>query len=217
MVELGRAHGVRTVALLTDMDSPLGRAAGNGLEVAEAVAVLRGGGPDDLVAVTLALAQEMVALAGVGGGPSAGAAPADPAAALADGRALAVWEAMVRAQGGDGGPRSRGSGPAQVAAPASGYLRRLDARAVGVAVWRLGAGRSARTRCRRAPGPCACASRATRWRPASRCWSCTWTTSPASRAPWPPWRGPSWSGRSPRSTARSSSSGSRAPRDVAPR
>jgi thymidine phosphorylase len=143
MVELGRAHGVRTVALLTDMDSPLGRAAGNGLEVAEAVEVLRGGGPEDLVAVTLALAREMVALAGVGGGPSAGRGPADPAAALADGRALAVWDAMVRAQGGDpAAPLPEAPARHTVAAPANGYLRRLDARAVGVAVWRLGAGRS---------------------------------------------------------------------------
>ncbi|HEY2998192.1 MAG TPA: thymidine phosphorylase, partial [Acidimicrobiales bacterium] len=90
MVELGQAHGVRTVALITDMNAPLGRAAGNGLEVAESVEVLRGGGPPDLVGVTLALAREMLALAGLA---------ADPAEALADGRALAVWDAMVRAQG----------------------------------------------------------------------------------------------------------------------
>jgi thymidine phosphorylase len=134
MVGLGRAHGVRTVALITDMEAPLGRAAGNGLEVDEAVEVLRGGGPRDLVEVTLALAREMVALAGL---------EVDPARVLADGRALATWEAMVRAQGGD--PTARrpvASVRREVRAPASGYLRRLDARAVGVAVWRLGAGRS---------------------------------------------------------------------------
>ncbi len=134
MVTLGRAEGVRTVALITDMDTPLGRACGNGLEVAEAVDVLRGGGPPDLVEVTLALAGEMLALAGL---------DADPAAALADGRAHAVWDAMIRAQGGD--PDAALPVAAvqhEVPAPAGGYLRRLDARAVGVAVWRLGAGRS---------------------------------------------------------------------------
>ncbi len=138
MVGLGQAHGVRTVALITDMDTPLGQACGNGLEVSEALEVLRGGGPADLVEVTLALAREMVALAGL---PAEGAA--DPAAVLADGRALAVWEAMIRAQDGD-----PSAAPVvapirhDVRAPASGYLRRLDARDVGVAVWRLGAGRS---------------------------------------------------------------------------
>jgi thymidine phosphorylase len=138
MVGLGQAHGVRTVALITDMDTPLGRACGNGLEVAEAVEVLRGGGPADLVEVTLALAREMVALAGL-----TGDGVADPAAVLADGRALAVWDAMIRAQGGD---PDAGLVAApfrhEVRAPASGYLQRLDARGVGVAVWRLGAGRS---------------------------------------------------------------------------
>src|ERR671910_1756796 len=89
MVTLGQAHGVRTVALITDMDTPLGRACGNGLEVTEAVEVLRDAGPSDLIEVTLALAGEMVALTGVGGGP--GTTGADPTAALADGRALAVW------------------------------------------------------------------------------------------------------------------------------
>jgi thymidine phosphorylase len=138
MVGLGTANGVRTVALITDMDAPLGRACGNGLEVLEAREVLRGGGPADLVEVTLALAGEMLRLAGlpVGGGEG-------PRAALADGRALAVWDAMIRAQGGD--PDADLPAAAvrhEVRAPAGGYLRRLDARAVGVAVWRLGAGRS---------------------------------------------------------------------------
>jgi thymidine phosphorylase len=136
MVGLGQAAGVRTVALITDMDTPLGRACGNGLEVLEAREVLRGGGPADLVEVTVALAAEMLALAGLA--PDGG-----PRAALADGRALAVWDAMIRAQGGD----PDADLPAatlhhEVRAPAGGYLSRLDARAVGVAVWRLGAGRS---------------------------------------------------------------------------
>jgi thymidine phosphorylase len=134
MVGLGAAHGVRTVALVTDMDAPLGGAAGNGLEVAESVATLRGQGPADLVEVTLALAREMVALAGL---------DVDPAAVLADGRALAAWDAMIRAQGGDPDAELATAPVVRpVAAPAGGWLRRLDARAVGVAAWRLGAGRS---------------------------------------------------------------------------
>ncbi|MFO7278782.1 MAG: thymidine phosphorylase [Thermoanaerobacterales bacterium] len=138
MVELGRAHGVRTVALITDMDTPLGRACGNALEVAEAVEVLDGGGPPDLVEVTLALATEMCRLAGL---PTDG--PDGPAAVLADGRARAVWDRMVAAQGGDPrAPLPEAPIVHEVRAPAGGHLRRLDARAVGVAVWRLGAGRS---------------------------------------------------------------------------
>ncbi|MGH9111007.1 MAG: thymidine phosphorylase [Acidimicrobiales bacterium] len=156
MVSLGQAHGVRTVALITDMESPLGRACGNGLEVTESVETLRGGGPSDLVALTLALAREMVALAGLEGPDS------DPAAALADGRALATWDAMIRAQGGD--PAAELPAAAvrhEVTAPTGGYVRGLDARSVGVAVWRLGAGRSrkedpvspaAGTMCVRKPG-----------------------------------------------------------------
>ena len=134
MVELGERNGVRTVALLTAMHTVLGRTAGNALEVAESVEVLDGGGPDDLVEVTLALAREMVDLAGL---------DADPAEVLASGRARAVWDDMVRAQGGDP------TAPLQVAphvetvdAPASGVLGRLDCRSVGIAVWRLGAGRA---------------------------------------------------------------------------
>ena len=92
MVDLGNAHGVRTSALLTAMDTPLGRAVGNAVEVQESVATLRGDGPADLVEVTLALATEMLALAGL---------DADPAAALADGRALERYRAMITAQGGD--------------------------------------------------------------------------------------------------------------------
>jgi thymidine phosphorylase len=138
MVTLGQAHGVHTVALITDMDTPLGRACGNGLEVAEAIDVLRGGGPPDLVEVTLALAGEMLALTGLDSAPGA-----DPAAALADGRAHAVWDTMIRAQDGDpDAVLPVAAVQHEVPAPAGGYLRRLDARAVGVAVWRLGAGRS---------------------------------------------------------------------------
>ncbi len=134
MVRLGADHGVRTNALLTAMDVPLGRAVGNAVEVAEAVEVLRGGGPDDLVTVTLALAREMLALAGI---------DEDPAAALADGRALASWRAMIAGQDGDPDvPLPAAARSRVLAAPASGYLRDLDALAVGTAAWRLGAGRA---------------------------------------------------------------------------
>ena len=134
MVGLGAAHGVRTRALLTSMDAPLGRSAGNALEVAEAVEVLQGGGPADLVEVTVALAREMLDLAGI---------DADPATALADGSAFDRWRAIVAAQGGDpGAPLPVAAERHVVPAPAGGTLRRLDARAVGVAAWRLGAGRA---------------------------------------------------------------------------
>ena len=134
MVGLGRDHGVRTVALLTDMDAPLGRACGNALEVTESLEVLQGGGPDDLRTVTLALAEEMLALAGL---------DADPAEVLASGRALDTFDAMVRRQGGDPeAPLPTSSEVVVVPAPATGVLRRLDARAVGEAAWRLGAGRA---------------------------------------------------------------------------
>jgi len=135
MVTLGAEHGVATAALLTRMDTPLGRAVGNAVEVEEAVATLRGAGPPDLVEVTLALAREMLRLAGI---------DADPAAALADGRALGAYRAMIRAQGGNpDAPLPAAAHSRQVLpAPVSGWLRRLDARAVGVAAWRLGAGRA---------------------------------------------------------------------------
>jgi thymidine phosphorylase len=135
MVGLGAAHGVRTSALLTDMDVPLGRTAGNALEVTEAVEALAGGGPSDLVEVTLALAREMLELAGVTG--------TDPADALADGRAMDRWRELVAAQEGDpDAPLARAREVEVVRAPATGTLSRLDALAVGSAAWRLGAGRA---------------------------------------------------------------------------
>ncbi len=134
MVGLGVDHGMATVALLTAMDVPLGRAVGNALEVAESVEVLSGGGPPDLVEVTLELARAMLGLAGL---------DSDPVAALADGRARAVFDEMVAAQGGDPtAPLPRASVVVPVAAPRSGVVTRLDARPVGVAAWRLGAGRA---------------------------------------------------------------------------
>jgi thymidine phosphorylase len=134
MVGLGVEAGVRTSALLTSMDAPLGRGVGNAVEVEEAVATLRGEGPPDLVEVTLALAREMLALARV---------DADPAAALAGGRALDRYRMMIAAQGGDpDAPMPRARHTEVVTADQAGWLRRLDARAVGVAAWRLGAGRA---------------------------------------------------------------------------
>ncbi|WP_248582989.1 thymidine phosphorylase [Nocardioides sp. InS609-2] len=135
MVELGKGAGVQTVALLTDMATPLGLTAGNAIEVAESVEVLAGGGPADVVELTVALATEMLAGAGV--------TDVDPAEVLASGRAMDSWKSMIRAQGGDPEaelPTARESHV--VTAPASGVLTRLDAMAVGLAAWRLGAGRA---------------------------------------------------------------------------
>ncbi|MBT2507272.1 thymidine phosphorylase [Streptomyces sp. ISL-98] len=135
MVGLGTDHGVRTVALLTDMGTPLGLTAGNALEVRESVEVLAGGGPQDVVELTLALAREML--------DAAGLKDADPARALADGSAMDVWRRMIRAQGGDPDaalPVAREQHI--VRATSTGVLTTLDAYGVGVAAWRLGAGRA---------------------------------------------------------------------------
>jgi thymidine phosphorylase len=137
MVSLGTDSGVRTVALLTRMDTPLGLTAGNALEVRESLEVLAGGGPDDVVELTLALAREMLS--------AAGREDADPAEALADGRAMDTWRAMIAAQGGDPDaalPTARETQP--VVADTNGVLTRMDALAVGVTAWRLGAGRANR-------------------------------------------------------------------------
>ena len=135
MVALGTDAGVTTVALLTDMSTPLGRTAGNGLEVAESVEVLAGGGPADVVELTVALAREMLQAAGVD--------DVDPADRLADGSAMDAWRRMIAAQGGDPDaalPVARETHV--VTAPRSGVLTSLDAMAVGLAAWRLGAGRA---------------------------------------------------------------------------
>ena len=135
MVELGAAHGVRTIALLTGMSTPLGLTAGNALEVRESVEVLAGGGPADVVELTLALARAMLGAAGLD--------RVDPADALRDGRAMDAWRAMISAQGGDPDAALPAAREKHVVpAPASGVLTRLDALAVGVAAWRLGAGRA---------------------------------------------------------------------------
>ena len=134
MVELGEAHGVRTAALLTAMDAPLGNTAGNALEVAESIDTLNGKGPADLIEVTVELARVMLELAGI---------DADPARTLQDGRALRKFEEMVRAQGGDpSAPLPRASRQQIISADNDGYIATVDARSVGIAAWRLGAGRA---------------------------------------------------------------------------
>ncbi len=135
MVELGTDAGVRTTALLTDMDVPLGLAIGNANEVRESVEVLAGGGPADVVELTLALAREMLAAVGI--------PDADVDVALRDGRAMDSWRATVRAQGGDPDaamPMARETHV--VTAERDGVLVQQDALPFGIAAWRLGAGRA---------------------------------------------------------------------------
>ena len=135
MVDLGTDAGVRTVALLTDMSAPLGRTAGNGLEVRESLEVLAGGGPADVVELTCALAREMLETAGV--------RDPDVETALADGRAMDSWRAMISAQGGDvDAPLPTAKHVEEIRASEDGVVTGLDAMGVGVAAWRLGAGRS---------------------------------------------------------------------------
>ncbi|MBO0865002.1 MAG: thymidine phosphorylase [Mycobacterium sp.] len=135
MVWLGAAHGVPTHALLTDMNCPLGAAAGNALEVVEALEVLAGGGPPDVVELTVALAAEMLQIAGIDG--------RDPAQTLRDGTALDRFRALVAAQGGDlSVPLPIGMCSETVTATRGGTMGDIDAMAVGLTVWRLGAGRS---------------------------------------------------------------------------
>jgi thymidine phosphorylase len=135
MVRLGGDEGVPTTAVLSRMDTPLGRACGNAIEVVESVEVLQGGGPADVVELTVTLAREMLSLVGLH--------DADPAAVLAAGDALPVWNSMVAAQGGDPDrPLATSTGTYEVRAPTSGFVTRLDAMAVGLVAWRLGAGRA---------------------------------------------------------------------------
>ena len=135
MVELGTAAGVKTRALVTAMDVPLGLTAGNSLEVRESVEVLAGGGPADVVELTILLAREMIDAAGIVG--------KDPADALRDGSAMDHWRRMISAQGGNPDaalPVAKESH--QILATNSGTMSAMDAMKVGVAAWRLGAGRS---------------------------------------------------------------------------
>jgi thymidine phosphorylase len=144
MVALGEAQGIPTRALLTDMSAPLGRTVGNAVEVGESLEVLAGGGPADVVELTVRLAREMTDMAGLDG--------RDPADTLRDGSAMDSFRRIVAAQGGDIGAFSgylSGETPANgvhsenVIAPRGGTMGDIDALAVGLAVWRLGAGRAA--------------------------------------------------------------------------
>ncbi|MDQ3615494.1 MAG: thymidine phosphorylase [Actinomycetota bacterium] len=135
MVALGDDAGLSTVAMLTDMSTPLGLTAGNALEVRESVEVLAGGGPKDVVELTVTLAREMLQAAGVDG--------VDPADKLRDGPAMDVWKRMITAQGGDPDaelPVAREH--TVLRADSDGVLAMLDALAIGHAAWRLGAGRA---------------------------------------------------------------------------
>ena len=135
MVDLGKRAGVNTRALVTAMDVPLGMTAGNALEVRESVEVLAGGGPNDIVELTLILAREMLDAAGISG--------KDPEKALKDGSAMDVWRTMISAQGGNpDAPLPVAREQLVISAPSSGTMLSMDAMKVGVAVWRLGAGRS---------------------------------------------------------------------------
>ena len=135
MVQLGQDAGVNTSALLTDMSTPLGLEIGNALEVKESVEVLAGGGPADVVELTVELAREMLRLAGK--------TDVDVAAALKDGRAMDKWRQMISAQGGDpDAALPTASEHHVVLAPEDGVLTQLDALQVGTASWRLGAGRA---------------------------------------------------------------------------
>jgi len=134
MVEIGNKAGVKTVALITQMDTPLGNAVGNALEVSESIDVLNGKGPQDVIEITLALAKEMLQLAGIN---------KDPATGLKDGTALQVWKKMIIAQGGNPDieiPVAKQK--ENVVATQSGYITDLDAYAIGLSAWRLGAGRA---------------------------------------------------------------------------
>ncbi|WP_209371388.1 thymidine phosphorylase [Brevibacterium renqingii] len=135
MVDLGKSAGVRTSALLTDMSTPLGLTVGNALEVRESLEVLAGGGPADVVDLTVALAEEMLRLAG--------RTDVDVRAALTDGRAMDRWNAMIRAQNGDPAAALPVAEHTEVVtASETGVLTKLDALSIGVASWRLGAGRA---------------------------------------------------------------------------
>ncbi|WP_240623138.1 thymidine phosphorylase [Schaalia canis] len=135
MVDLGTDAGVTTVALLTNMDTPLGLTVGNALEVRESLEVLAGGGPADVVELTLALAREMLT--------AAGKPDADVEAALKDGRAMDRWRRMISEQGGDpDAPLPVAAHTEEVRADSEGYIQSMDALAVGVSSWRLGAGRA---------------------------------------------------------------------------
>jgi thymidine phosphorylase len=135
LVDLGEDAGVSTSAIITDMSTPLGRAVGNGLEVTESVEILAGGGPADVRELTVVFARELLARVGM--------EDVDPVEALKDGRAMDSWRAMIAAQGGDpDAPMPEAPHVEEVRAEADGVITRMDALGVGIAAWRLGAGRA---------------------------------------------------------------------------
>ena len=135
MVDLGKRAGVKTTALVTAMDVPLGLTVGNSLEIRETLEVLAGGGPSDVVELTLILANEMLAAVGI-------KPKVSPEQALKNGMAMDVWRKMISAQGGDNNaPLPVAKEKLEITASTSGKLLTLDAMKVGVAAWRLGAGR----------------------------------------------------------------------------
>lgn len=134
MVEIGNNAGVKTVALITQMETPLGNAVGNALEVSEAIDVLNGKGPSDVIEITLALAKEMLNLAGI---------DKDPAQGLKDGSAFNIWKNMIKAQGGNPDAEIPVAKKKElVLSKQSGYITDLNAYAIGLSAWRLGAGRA---------------------------------------------------------------------------
>lgn len=134
MVNLGHDAGVKTRALITAMDVPLGRAIGNSLEVQESIEILQGGGPTDVRELTITLAREMLELVGI---------DADPAEKLDNGQAFDTWQRMVAAQGGNNSaPLPTARFNETITAPESGTITSMNALAIGVAAWRLGAGRA---------------------------------------------------------------------------
>ena len=134
MVEIGNNAGVKTVALITQMETPLGNAVGNALEVSESIDVLNGKGPSDVIEITLALAKEMLTLAGI---------DKDPAQGLKDGSAFNIWKNMIKAQGGNPDAEIPVAKKKElVLSKQSGYITDLNAYAIGLSAWRLGAGRA---------------------------------------------------------------------------
>ena len=134
MVEIGNNAGVKTVALITQMETPLGNAVGNALEVSESIDVLNGKGPSDVIEITLALAKEMLNLAGIN---------KDPAEGLKNGLAFNVWKNMIKAQGGNPDAEIPVAKKKEyILANESGYITDLNAYSIGLSAWRLGAGRA---------------------------------------------------------------------------
>ncbi|MEE2786909.1 MAG: thymidine phosphorylase [Myxococcota bacterium] len=139
MVKIGSTMGKDVVALLTDMNQPLGRMVGNALEVKESIEILKNAGPSDVRALTLALAEDMLRLGGVD--------PAQAEIALSSGRALELFGQIIEAQGGDprviDDPRHLPTAQDRVSVTAdrTGYVQTIDTRRVGLATVALGAGR----------------------------------------------------------------------------